>query len=100
MAVDQHAKSERIDIRVTPAVKQLLQNAAQMTHKNVSEFLLEAGMLSANQTLADRRRFQLDDSSWQAFQQALDRPVDAAADKPRLHKLLTEPSVLENSSSE
>ena len=48
-------------------------------------------MIAANQALADRRHFVLDDEQWQAFQQALDRPVQA---KPHLKKLLTEPGVL------
>jgi uncharacterized protein (DUF1778 family) len=46
---------------------------------------------AANQALADRRHFVLGDDQWQAFQQALDRPVQA---KPRLKKLLSEPGVL------
>ena len=75
------SKTERIDVRASSAVKQLLQEAARSCHKNVSEFLLEAGIIAADQALADRRRFGLDDERWQAFQQALDRPVQA---KPRL----------------
>jgi len=46
---------------------------------------------AAAQTLADRRQFVLDDAQWQAFQEALDLPVQA---KPRLKKLLREPGVL------
>lgn len=86
------SKTERIDVRASSAVKQLLQEAARSCHKNVSEFLLEAGVIAADQALADRRRFGLDDERWQAFQQALDRPVQA---KPRLKKLLGEPGVLD-----
>lgn len=86
-----HAKSERIDVRASSAVKQLLQEAARACHKNVSEFLLEAGVSAANQALADRRHFVLDAAQWQAFQEALDRPVEA---KPRLKQLLREPGVL------
>ncbi len=86
------SKTERIDVRASSAVKQLLQEAARSCHKNVSEFLLEAGIIAADQALADRRRFGLDDERWQAFQQALDRPVQA---KPRLKKLLGEPGVLD-----
>jgi uncharacterized protein (DUF1778 family) len=85
------SKTERIDVRVSGAVKQLLQEAARACHKNVSEFLLDAGVTAATQTLADRRRFTLDEARWQAFQEALDRPVQA---KPRLKKLLREPGVL------
>lgn len=85
-------KTERIDVRASTAVKQLLQEAARSCHKNVSEFLLDAGVTAAAQTLADRRRFELDDAQWQAFQELLDRPVQS---KPRLKKLLREPGMLD-----
>ena len=85
-------KTERIDVRANLPVKQLLQNAARTCHKSVSEFLLDAGIIAANQTLADRNRFELNDEQWQAFQQALDRPVTMQL---RLKSLLTEPGVLD-----
>ena len=86
-------KSERIEVRTTPNMKALLQRAAASSHKNVTEFLLEAGINAAEDALVDRRIFRLDDRQWQAFQAILDRPV--AADKPRLTRLLAEKSVLE-----
>lgn len=86
------SKSERIDVRASVPVKQLLQEAARACHKNVSEFLLDAGVNAAAHTLADRRQFVLDPSQWQAFQEALDRPVQP---KPRLAKLLSEPGALD-----
>ena len=85
------SKTERIDERASSSVKLLLQEAARACHKNVSEFLLDAGVLAANQALADRRHFVLDEAQWQAFEQALDRPVQA---KPRLKQLLSEPGLL------
>lgn len=60
MATSTPLKSERIDVHASASVKQLLQEAAQASHKRVSEFLLDAGITAANQTLADRRRFELD----------------------------------------
>lgn len=86
------AKTERIDVRANLPVKQLLQEAARACHKSVSEFLLDAGITAANQTLVDRRRFELDDALWQTFQQVLDRPVQT---NPRLKQLLTEPGLLD-----
>jgi uncharacterized protein (DUF1778 family) len=86
------AKSERIDVRASRSVKQLLQEAARSCHKNVSEFLLDAGITAANQALADRKRFVLDDNQWAEFEKALDRPVH---DKPRLRELLMTPGLLE-----
>lgn len=85
------SKTERIDVRASAPVKQLLQEAARACHKNVSEFLLDAGVTAAEQTLAERRQFVLDEAQWQLFEQALDRPVQS---KPRLKKLLSEPGTL------
>lgn len=92
MSTRNHSKTERIDVRASTPVKQLLQEAARACHKNVSEFLLDAGVAAAAHTLADRRRFDLDEAQWQAFQEALDRPLQR---KPRLKKLLNEPGVLD-----
>ena len=86
------SKTERIDVRASGLVKQLLQDAARACHTHVSEFLLDAGVTAANQALAERRRFVLDEAQWQAFEQALDRPVQT---KPRLRKLLREPGALD-----
>jgi uncharacterized protein (DUF1778 family) len=86
------AKSERIEVRTTPSMKALLQRAATFSHKNVTEFLLEAGIHAAEEALIDRRLFRLDDAQWQAFRNVLDRPVQS---KPRLARLLAEKSVLE-----
>ena len=91
MSTPASSKTERIDVRASGSVKRLLQEAARSSHKNVSEFLLDAGVTAAAQTLADRRQFVLDEAQWHAFQEALDRPVQS---KPRLKKLLREPGVL------
>lgn len=85
-------KNVRIDVRASEAVKTLLQQAAQAQHKNVSEFLLAAGIEAANEALAERNRFELNEADWAAFQAALERPVQQ---KPRLQQLLTEPGVLD-----
>ena len=91
MPFAQHTKTERIDVRASGQVKALFQEAAKVSHKNVSEFLLDAGIAMAHETLAEQRLFLLTDEQWDEFQAALDRPVQ---DKPQLRKLLTEPGVL------
>ncbi len=91
MPFPQHAKTERVDVRASKQVKALLQEAARVSHKNVSEFLLEAGIAMAHETLAEQRLFTLTDEQWQHFQAALERPVQ---DKPQIRKLLLEPGVL------
>ena len=87
-----HSKSERIDVRASAPVKQLLQEAARVAHKNVSEFLLDAGVAAANQTLADRTRFELGPENWLEFQAALNRPV---TERPKLKTLLSERGLLD-----
>jgi uncharacterized protein (DUF1778 family) len=91
MTITSLTKSERIDVRASVPVKQLLQEAARAAHKNVSEFLLDAGIVAANQMLADRIRFDLKPQQWEAFQAALERPIQ---NKPKLQKLLSEPGLL------
>jgi uncharacterized protein (DUF1778 family) len=70
---------------MTPAAKRTLQRAAAVANKTVSEFLLDSGLTSAHETLADRRVFQLDDKQWAAFEAALAKPPK---NNPGLRKLL------------
>lgn len=86
------SRSERIDLRTTPTTKRLLQEAAQVTHKSVSEFLLDSALTAAAETLADRRLFTLDKKQWNAFIAALDAPTKP---RPRLERLLLEPGVFD-----
>jgi len=90
--IEIQAKSERIDIRTTRTVKRTLQQAAAVTHKTVSEFLLDSALTHAAEVLSDRRLFILDDAQWDAFLAALDAP---AAAMPRLERLLKQQSVLD-----
>ena len=85
-------RSERIDIRTSTSVKQLLQQAAQASNKTVSEFMLDSALTAAGETLADRRFFMIDEERWQAFIAALDQPPKQ---RPRLNQLLREKSVFE-----
>ncbi len=91
MTTAKHSKSERIDVRASAPIKQLLQEAARVSHENVSEFLPDAGIVAANQTLADRTRFELTPEKWREFHATLDQPVSP---KPKLRDLLSKPGLL------
>jgi uncharacterized protein (DUF1778 family) len=78
-------RSERVDLRMTPAAKRTLQRAAAANNKTLTEFLLDTGLNAAVAALADRRVFQLDAKRWNAFMRALSKPPN---DNPRLRKLL------------
>jgi uncharacterized protein (DUF1778 family) len=85
-------RNEKLDIRLTPSAKRALQNAAKLAQRSVSEFVLESALQRAEETLLDRRYFNLDAEQWAALQAALDAPPRPL---PELARLLREPSVFE-----
>jgi uncharacterized protein (DUF1778 family) len=85
MAETTERRSERVDLRMTPAAKRTLQRAAAVTNKTLTEFLLDTGLDAAFDTLADRRVFQLDEKRWDAFTAALAAPPK---NNPKLRGLL------------
>jgi uncharacterized protein (DUF1778 family) len=86
-------RSEKLDLRLTPDDKGLLQTAALAQHRSVSEFVLESALARAHETLPDRQHFGLDAERWTAFLTALDAPVRPL---PRLCRLLAEPSAFDS----
>jgi len=86
-------RTEKLDLRLTPSAKRVLQSAATAAQRSVGEFVLESALARAEETLPDRQRFGLDAKRWAAFQAALDAP---ARQHPRLKRLLQTPSVFEH----
>jgi uncharacterized protein (DUF1778 family) len=84
-------REARFNMRATARQDALIRLAAQATSKTVTDFILDSASNAAEQILADRRWFMLDESSWAAFQDLLERP---AVIKPRLAELLSEESDL------
>lgn len=87
-----NTKSERLAVRISPQQRSLLSEASRTQEKTITEFLLSAATRAAEDVLADRRRFVLAEAEWAAFLAALDRPP---RDLPRLRRLLSTPSVLD-----
>jgi uncharacterized protein (DUF1778 family) len=85
-------RSEKLDLRLTPEAKRVLNAAARASRRSVSEFVLESALARAEEALPDRQHFGLDAKNWQAFIAALDAPPRPL---PRLKRLLSEPSVFE-----
>ncbi|MGB9470193.1 MAG: DUF1778 domain-containing protein [Candidatus Acidiferrum sp.] len=81
-------RSEKLDLRLTREAKMALRAAAAVSHRSVSEFVLESALARADEALADRRTFGLNAAQWKAFLAALDAPPRAL---PRLKRLLKEP---------
>jgi len=86
------ARSERLDIPISPQAKRWLIAAAEAQHKSLSEFVLDTAITKAETVLAERRVFSLSADAWDAFQAALDSPPQTY---PRLQKLLNTPSIFD-----
>jgi uncharacterized protein (DUF1778 family) len=82
-------KRDRLQIRVDPFDKSLLERAAAAAHLNVSAFVLQAAAARAEEVLAERPSIRLSASAAAAFSEALARPAQvnqrlaAALSRPR-----------------
>ncbi len=85
-------RTEKLDLRLSPAAKQTLQAAAAVARTSVSDFVLQSALAEAEERLADRRVFMLGEKDWDAFVAALDAPPRRHA---RLERLFREPSVFD-----
>lgn len=86
------AKTERLNLRLTPAQEVTLRRAAEARGLPVSEYVLIHAVEAAETDLADRRVFVLNDKAWRELQEALDRPPRPAK---KLRDLLAKRSVLD-----
>ena len=68
-------KEERLQIRVGPADKALLERAAAASHLNVSAFVVQSAAAKAEEVLAERSSIRLSEQASAAFTEALERPA-------------------------
>jgi uncharacterized protein (DUF1778 family) len=67
-------KADRLQIRVDPADKALLERAAAAAHVNLSAFVVQAAAARAEEVLAERPSIRLSPEAAAAFSQALEQP--------------------------
>ncbi len=82
-------RSARLGLRATPEQEAVLRRAADVSHKSLTEFILESACLAAEQTLLDQRLFMVTDSQGRALLELLDRPTE---DNPGLRDLFAKPA--------
>jgi len=85
-------RSDKLDIRISPEAKRILQEAARERHTTISQFVIDSALATANEVLAERNRIGLTSEQWTAFMAALDAPPRS---HERMKRLLNEPSVLD-----
>jgi uncharacterized protein (DUF1778 family) len=82
-------RTTKLDLRLSLQAKQTLTPAARASHRSVSQFVLESALSRAEETLVERRHFELSAEQWNAFMAALDAPP---RELPRLRRLFQEAS--------
>ncbi len=69
-------KTERLNLRVTRQDDELFRHAAELNGESLSDFLVEGGRERAERLVADQVHFELNQTQWEAFHAALDRPAE------------------------
>lgn len=63
-----------INLRLPLRTRDLIDEAAALSGKSRTEFMVDSARRQATETLIDQRLFELDASQWTAFVKALDAP--------------------------
>jgi uncharacterized protein (DUF1778 family) len=71
-------RTERLDLRMTPEHKQLVEQAAAASGQPVTSFVLTAVLERARATLEQESRTVLSQRGWLAFQRLLAQPEEPA----------------------
>jgi uncharacterized protein (DUF1778 family) len=79
------SRTARLGFRVTSHQEALIRKAAEITGKNVTQFVLNSACEAAKNALIDQRIFFANEIKYRAFINAFERPAEI---KPKLQKLM------------
>jgi uncharacterized protein (DUF1778 family) len=68
------ARTRPVNLRVRDEVRSIIDRAAQIRGKNRSEFMIEASLAAAEETVLDQTLVRVDSKSYQHFLKVLDQP--------------------------
>jgi uncharacterized protein (DUF1778 family) len=81
---------QALNMRIRPELRNLIDQAAQATGKNRTDFVLDAARQAAQATLLDQVHIQLNPEAYAAFLQRLDAPPQT---NERLRKTMQTPPI-------
>ena len=67
-------RTARLGLRATPQQEAVLRRAAEVSHKSMTDFVLDSAVQAAEQTLLDQRLFTLTGNQAEALLDLFDRP--------------------------
>lgn len=82
-------RSERIEVRLTPADRALIDRAVSADRTQLTEFVITHLTIAARRVLADRTEFALSPQAAKAWEEINAQP---AQDLPGLRRLMARPS--------
>jgi uncharacterized protein (DUF1778 family) len=89
---DPDTKSDRLNVRIPPYEKAMLEAAADLERTTLSQFVVREAVVAAGRRLQEQTRFELDDQEWAAFSARLDEP---ARHIPALMRLAEQPPIFD-----
>ena len=90
---DHREQDAALNMRVAEDVDAIVRLAAEQTDQPLTDFVVQAARVVAEDTLADRRVFRIDQAAWDEFVEILDRPARSV---PELARLLSSASVFDD----
>lgn len=84
-AVETRRRSRRLELRTTPAERELIERAVAVTDTDLTEFVVSNAVDAARRVLADRDRFELDTEAREEWERINAR---RARDLPGLRRLM------------
>ena len=93
MANAEHIRTQRVQIRIAPAAKRVIERAAALQNTTVSGFVVNSALNAATDLIREHQRLVLDARDWDVFLGALlDPPEPNAAlrDAVQVHARLVE----------
>lgn len=72
-------KSERVAVRLAPAVKRALERAADASGRSLSDFVVDSAFSAAKQVIDEHERLRLASEDSKVFLAALDNPPEPNA---------------------
>lgn len=93
MANAEHVRTQRVQIRIAPAAKRMIERAAALQNTTVSGFVVNSALDAATHLIQERERIVLEARDWDVFLDALlDPPEPNAAlrDAVQIHARLVE----------
>ena len=74
-SVSRTSRSARLGLRATPEQEAVLRRAADISHKSLTDFILDSACHAAEQTLLDQRLFIVSGEQYQDLLDMLDQPA-------------------------